>query len=870
MKPLLLALTLTVAFSTTAQTPPSARDSVQGDAIRKLTKRERAQRIAKLNVTHQDFLADVEPIIQPAEIDLFLMLENDAQRDHAIDEFWRRRDRVYGLTNRSFRDIYYARRDAAAERFGKLATDRARVFLLHGPPNDVSRADCRGLLQPVEIWRYDSLPGLGNNIRLLFYKPRHQSDYRLWNPVGGTAAISELLATDPSAIGADDARRPGSQSQSASPYAYIDRIHLECGEGEQILRAVTSMVQARIDLMRIFEPHPVDDEAVRKILRSVVVANPDAPGLSAEFSVGYPWKDGIRTGVQMMLLVPRDQVVPSEVGGVEVYTIDVTGEVLRDGKLWERYRYRFNFPGDFEGEKLPVVIDRYLRPSDYLSRIKIIDAGSGAEGIIEKEISVPEIFMPTVVASARDEGSLAPAPPSPVDAAAPLPAIWTEPRLRLVPPPGDVVRGIATVNTLVTGEGISAVEFWLDGRKIAVRRAPPFAVNLDFGNIPRARRVRAVALNKEGVPLTGDEVFVNSGTDPFRVRIVSPRVAPYLRGMTRIEMDVKVPEGERLEALDLYWNETVVATLYDPPYVQTVDVPAGEGVAYLRAVATLKGSTLPPVEDVVIINTPAYMEELNVHLVEVPATVLVNGKPASHLNERSFRVFDEGKPVSIAKFEYVKNLPLSLGLAIDTSGSMLRRLEEAQKAGAQFLQNVMKPGDKAFLVAFDSKAELVQRWTSRLPDLHAGMAKLRAEDMTALYDAVVTSLFNFQGVRGQRALILLTDGRDTASSYSFDETIEYVRHAAVPIYAIGIGIRSTDADVRQKLSRLCAETGGSVYYIDQARDLQRIYADIETELRSQYILGFYPSGDVRPGSKWRQLRVEASEGKVRTIRGYFP
>jgi Ca-activated chloride channel homolog len=251
-------------------------------------------------------------------------------------------------------------------------------------------------------------------------------------------------------------------------------------------------------------------------------------------------------------------------------------------------------------------------------------------------------------------------------------------------------------------------------------------------------------------------------------------------------------------------------------------------------------------------------------------TVLVGGKPATNLTEKSFKLLDDGKPVSIAKFDYVKNLPLSIGLAIDTSGSMLQRIEQAQKAGAQFLQNIMRKGDKAFLVAFDSQANVVQRWSPRLADLHAGLARLRAEEMTALYDAVVYSLFNFHGIRGQKALVIISDGKDTASNYTFDEALEYARRSSVPIYVIGIGIRSSEADVRYKLNRLASETGGTSYYIDQARDLHRIYDEIQAELRSQYVLGFYPGADVRSGGKWRELTVQSTEGRVRTIKGYFP
>src|SRR5205085_7379330 len=128
----------------------------------------------------------------------------------------------------------------------------------------------------------------------------------------------------------------------------------------------------------------------------------------------------------------------------------------------------------------------------------------------------------------------------------------------------------------------------------------------------------------------------------------------------------------------------------------------------------------------------------------------------------------------------------------------------AQKAASQFFANTMRAGDRAFLVSFDSQPQLIQRWSPKLSDVNAGLSKLRAEESTALYDAIVYSLYNFLGVRGQKALVLITDGRDTSSKFSFDQALEYARRTAVPIYAIGIGLKATDVDVRYKLTRFCA------------------------------------------------------------------
>lgn len=865
MIPKALAVALTFAFTAATilgQESTSSKDTLRTDAVRKLTKRERKERLSRLDERHREFAGDVEPIILPAELDLFLSLESASDRDTFVDEFWRRRDH-HSRAHGKFKDIYYQRLDIAKKSFRQAGSDRGKMFLLHGPPNEVLRSTC-ARVQPLEIWKYVQLPGLGTNVRLLFYKPRHAGDYRLWNPSGGTGALTEIFANDALAPEETTGRRPGrdAQAQPTSPYANITRIQLECGDGNEIMMAVTQMIQARVDLLKLFAPPELEAEDVRKIMSSVVIANPNAPKLSADFSVRYPAKDGSRTGVQMMLLVPRAELEPAAVGESEVYTVDVAGEVLKDGQLWEKYRYRFDFPGDVEAEKLPIVIDRLLRPSEYVSRVKVTDANTGAEVVVEQTIDVPEIFETEPVAAAPAVAE--------TNIPAQEPVATKEPRLRILPPRGDPVTGVQSIETQLSGDGITAVEFWLDGKKLAVRRSAPFSLDFDFGEIPQTRRVRAIALDARDQPLTGDELTLNTGTDPFRIRIVSPRFAPRLEGLTRVEMDVSVPEGDQLDAVELYWNENRLATLFDEPFVQTVDIPKADGPGYLRAVARLKDGTAPPVEDVVMINTPAYMEELNVHLVELPTTVLIDGKPSDKLTDKAFRILDEGKPVTIAKFDYVRDLPLSIGMAIDSSGSMQPRMVEAQKAGAQFFEKVMRKGDKAFVVAFDAEPRLMQKWSPKTADVHAALARVRAEDRTALYDAVVYALYNFHGVRGQKALVLISDGKDTASRFTFEQALEYARRTSVPIYGIGLGIRPSDVDVRAKLDRLCRETGGSVYYIQQARDLQRVYDDIQAELRSQYILGFYPSPDIKAGGKWRELTVQASEGKVKTVKGYFP
>ena len=866
---LVLALNGPAIVAQTAPAPaaPAAtaeKNAPNETAVRKLSRRERTDRIARLSDRYRQFLEEVEPILQPNELDAFLTLETDPQREIFINEFWRRRDVAQGTSNRAFRDQYMSRLEFARETFKQLSSDRSRMYLLYGEPMSRTAYDCSKLLQPLEIWTYHEIPKMGHTVRFVFFVPRNGRDYKLWVPGMDTdRSLAELVSLDGAAAANTDEQAVDKVFRSSGSLSSVrSKVEMQCTHGDEIMIAISSAMQARTDLLTVFEAPQVDPEGAARILRSVVLATPNAPKLPAELKVRYPAKQGSRTDAELTVLVPRAELKTKEVGGKSMYSLDVTGEVLRNGELYENYRYRFDFPGDATDEKLPLIVDRFLRPNEYVARIKVSDVNSGAEAIIESALTVPEIFDTPEQKARKAEGAAAVAQLV-QDAAG-------EARLRIVPPAEEMLSGIQKIETIATGDAIKAVEFWLDGKKIAVKRTPPFTLDLDFGNVPHVRRVRAVALDEKGETLTGDDLTLNTGNEPFRVRIVSPRVANNLHGRTRVEVAVKVPDGKELGDVELYWNETRIATIFDAPFVQTITIPeANGGVGYIRAVAKLKGDDTLPAEDVVMINTPAFMEEVNVHLVELPTTVLVGGRPANDLQQSAFAVLDEGEPVKVAKFEYVKNLPLSLGMAFDTSGSMQERMFEAQKAGATFLQSVLRKGDRAFLVAFDRMPQLVQKWSPSISDMHAGLAKLRAEDATSLYDAIVFSLYNFASVKGQKALIVISDGKDTASKFSHDQAIEYARRAAVPIYGIGIGIKSTEIDTRSKFARFATETGGNTYYIERASDLARIYKEIESELRAQYVIGFYPPAGAKPG-KWREVTVQVKSGKAKTIKGYFP
>lgn len=833
---------------------PPKPDPTADPGVKKLSRREKRERMKTLSEKHQQFLKDVEHIIMPEELDTFLILESEPQRDLYIEQFWALRDPDPHSSRNEYRETYKELLGEAQAKFKYLSSDRAKVYLLRGRPNRIVVTECSSYLQPLEIWIYDRLEGMGRDIYLLFYQPRMGLDYRIWNAQEGVNVLMSI----------DGEHRKGDSGPFGQVTRGVTNVSFSCKDGDLIMRAIEWAQRNKFESTKLFIAPKVDQEDVNKILRTAVISNPNAPKLDATASVRFPGKRGGRTSIETTILVPKAQLTAKDINGTKLYNLDINGEILKDEKVFDTYHYRYDFAAETAGDNLPMTVERFLRPADYHSRVRVVDINSGAEAIVENFLVVPQIEDPPE--KAAQEGV----------AAQTLDKIHHEFRsgesaLRIVPMPEELLTGLQHIETIVSGAAITGVEFYLDGRKIMVKRNPPYILDLDLGDMPKSRKIKAVGVDDQGRFISGDEIIVNSGIEPFRVRIVSPRVAKNLQGKVRVQIDAKVPEGKMLESVQLYLNETPVATMFEPPFVQTIDVPANLGIGYLKAIATLKGDeTIQPVEDMVFINSPEFMEEVDVHLIELPTTVIVKGKPINDLGSASFVVKDEGKTVKLAKFEQVKNLPLSIGMAVDTSASMRERMAEAQKAGAQFFSNVLKPNDRGFVVSFSSQAAMVQKWSRQLSDLNAALGSMRAEESTALYDAIVFSLYNFYGIKGQKALIVISDGKDTASKFTFDQAMEYARRAGVPIYPVGLGVSTAEFDTRFKLSRFAAETGGSVYYIERASDLSRIYDDIQNELRSQYMLGFYPPEGVKAGGKWREVVVEVREGKARTIRGYYP
>lgn len=291
---------------------------------------------------------------------------------------------------------------------------------------------------------------------------------------------------------------------------------------------------------------------------------------------------------------------------------------------------------------------------------------------------------------------------------------------------------------------------------------------------------------------------------------------------------------------------------------------------------------------------PAATFKANVDIVNL----LFNTKDKSghlmpNLLKDDFQVFEDGKAQTIKYFKAESDLPLTIGILLDTSYSMDRVLPIEKEVGAQFLQRMLRPTDEAFLISFDVNVDLLQDFTNNGRDIRKGMdaAKINAgggagglpgigqgpvpisnPKGTLLYDAVYLATHDkLRSEVGRKALILLTDGEDQGSQLKLPDALEAAQKSDAIIYVLLISDSGVAFGTGGGLmKKLCEETGGRVIHVGNNQDkLQKAFDQISEELRSQYSIGYTPTNDKHDGT-FRKVEIKTKEGfKVQTRKGYY-
>lgn len=284
--------------------------------------------------------------------------------------------------------------------------------------------------------------------------------------------------------------------------------------------------------------------------------------------------------------------------------------------------------------------------------------------------------------------------------------------------------------------------------------------------------------------------------------------------------------------------------------------------------------------------------KLGTQLVTVPFNVTdKKNRYINDLTKDDIEVLEDGKPQQLFSFERQTDLPITIAMLIDISGSQEYTLPQERSAGQRFFRRVLRPKkDLAAVVTFEHDSVLVQDLTSDVEKLYRALDGVRVPAQsapmgrggtppinnsgvgsTALYDSVYSvSSDLLRREAGRRVIILVTDGQDNSSSVKMREAIERTWRSEIIVYSIGIGAAEYGIDTGT-LKKIASETGGRAFFPRSEEDLDKAYAQIDEDLRSQYITVYTPSNAVKDGSfRTIQLKVKNhTDLNVRHRRGYF-
>ncbi|HPR65289.1 MAG TPA: VWA domain-containing protein [Thermoanaerobaculia bacterium] len=745
-------------------------------------------------------------LITTEEREAFDKLQDDPQRDLFIDEFWKRRDTFPDTARNEFKEAYLERLDEAEETWG-LRDPRSRFYALFGPAERIA-VNCPNIYQPIEVWHYAAVSVIKGDVWILFYQPYGFGSFALWE---GFDDERELL------------------SGEAAGEICFERIYVQ--------RALAWTAQAwhAGDFQALISPPPVDLENLKDIFTATTYLEPGLQPVTFDLDLDYRPTYGPKVEVRGNLLIESTGFT----------ALDLVGEVLRGSTYIDRFHYRFQYPESIGDERLPAEFVRFLYPGDYTLRIRVTSSDGTHGGRTSQLIKVPSI---------GGEGALSKAD---------LPDIPTSFALT-GPDPDRAVTGYQ-VFTVPALPGIDKVAFFLDGTKVLTCNRPPFTVDLDLGEVPLPRSITAEGYDDRGQMKARDSIYLNAGVDRVSVHIVTPIPGDRAQLDTPFKAVVLTPEKDPPISLKIFLNDTLVSEIFQPPWELTLKPPL-TGTTVVRAL--LETGSGKKVEDVSMLNAGSFGEIVRVNVVNLYVTVTSpTGRPVLDLGPSDFSVLEDSVPQVLEKVATAETIPLRVAVAVDTSSSMEKYLADVQGAARVFLQTVLKEKDEALVVDFDTRPRLVAPMTENRDLLFGSLTSLFADGSTALYDAVVYSLYQLQG-SGRKAMVLLTDGKDTSSRYGFGETLDYARRAGVVIYPIALKVRFTEMIVRTKLIQLAEATGGRFISVEDPEDLPAVYEDIARELRSQYTLTYTSSARSR---EFRTVEVQVPKpNTARTIAGYYP
>ncbi len=372
-------------------------------------------------------------------------------------------------------------------------------------------------------------------------------------------------------------------------------------------------------------------------------------------------------------------------------------------------------------------------------------------------------------------------------------------------------------------------------------------------------------------------IFESTGElQRFSVRIVSPTRTDEIAGRVSVRAEVAADRPAAVSSVDFFIDGRLLFSDAEAPYellwsagrpaAHVIKVQAyGPGRQMVSDV--LRTSLAPPVGG--LGGYSARVERVELH-------VRIEGHDAlpAALAASAFQVYENGVEQPVVSVERVADLPLAVGLLIDHSESMLSRLETALDAAGAFVDGLLRhPNDKAFVLGFANVPIVFQEFTNDSERLAESILLIDDGNYTALYDSIVAAARRFDGIDGRRAAILLTDGADSGSGYTFRQAVAAAQRADVALYPVAVDVSPRFVRERWILRELAKRTGGRSFSLGRYSDPKEIYEAIAADLRAQYRITYAPiiAGG---GGEWRDLEIRlrgvaGDDRRVRTRPGYF-
>jgi len=269
---------------------------------------------------------------------------------------------------------------------------------------------------------------------------------------------------------------------------------------------------------------------------------------------------------------------------------------------------------------------------------------------------------------------------------------------------------------------------------------------------------------------------------------------------------------------------------------------------------------------------------VQVGLVNVFVNVTnAQGAPVTGLTRQDFAVSEDGHPQKIAVLERQTGLPLSIVLAIDTSGSVRKDLDEEKRAAREFLRATLRPEDRVEIVNFNTRVHEVVPFTNNLKKIDRGLNRLSEGPATALYAAIAYGSEELAQRPGRKVLVVISDGDNTVANSSYQQALDRAVRAETMIFSVidlpVINDAGRDVGGEHAMIALSEATGGEYYY-EADGNLQGVFKRLSTALRTEYLIGYYPKHSLHAHRDYHSITVrlttpDASAYRVSYRKGYY-